>query len=273
MLAAALPGLPSQDERLTYAIMVGGIHLGDALIVLNQSPTGYTTEMKVTARGVAKMVKNFSSEMRGEGRFTDGIKPQPAVYSRQWSTDEVAAEMTMTYDASGAAKSDERYYNPATAAPIPFDQLPWNDRGEKPRDVPQDMRSNAFDPMAAFIAARGQIRAQGVTAGPKNFRVPIFDGRRRYDIVGKADAARDVTINGTTHTVIPVVAKLEPVFGFGRKSEERMKDSEGKLLFTNDARFIPVQVTISNEMLSGVMNLTADCSQNAAACDTFGKAE
>ena len=273
--AAAVPGIPAQTERLTYNIMVGGLHLGDALIVLNQSNAGYATEMKVTASGVAKMVKSFRSDMRGEGRFTAGGTTQPGIYIRQWATDEVASEMTMTFDpATGTANSEERYFHPTTAAPIAREDLPWNrdDRDEQPRpEVPPDMRTNAFDPMAAFVAARGQIMAQGVTAGPKSFRVAIFDGRRRYDIVGRAEAARDVTINGTTRNVLPVVAKLEPVFGFGRRSQERMKDSEGKLLFTNDARFIPVQLTISNEILSGVMNLTADCSQDAAPCETFGK--
>jgi hypothetical protein len=275
---AALPGIPAQTERLTYNIMVGGLNLGSALIVLQQSESGYTTEMKMTANGVAKMVRNFRSDMRGEGRFVDGFKPQPATYIRQWATDEVAANMTMTFDpTTRVAKTEERYFHPTTAAPIAREDLPWNrddrdDERERP-EAPEDLRTNAFDPMAAFIAARGQMMAQGVGGGkPHTFRLPVYDGRRRYDIVGRSEAPRTVTINGQEHSVIPVVAKLEPLFGFGRRSQARMKDSEGKLLFTNDARFIPVQVTISNEILSGVMNLTAYCSQNPAPCDNFGKA-
>ena len=281
--AAAIASPPVQSERLTYSIRVGGLHLGDALIALNQTESGYTTAMKVTARGVAKMVKNFSSDMKGEGRFaptaanSDGPTLQPAVYQRQWATDEIAAAMTMTFDpATGLAKTEERFFHPATSAPIAREDLPWNDRRERQKDVPADMRTNVLDPMAAFIAARGQLMAlvmsQGVAPSrPKNFRVPIFDGRRRYNIVGRADAARSVTINGTERQVVPVVAKLEPVFGFGKKSEDRMKESEGKFLFSNDARFIPVQLVISNELLSAVMSLDADCSLNSDPCDTFGQ--
>ncbi len=278
------PAPRAQSERLTYNIMVGGLHLGDAMITLNQSETAYSTAMKVTARGVAKMVKNFNSDMKGEGRFVPAaaangasLMPQPAVYSRQWSTDEIAADMTMTFDpTTGLAKSEERYFNPATAAPIAREDLPWNDRGDQQKDVPANMRTNVFDPMAAFIAARGQLMAQVIEKGsadarPKNFRVPIYDGRRRYDVIGHADAPRSVSINGTAREVIPVTAKLEPVFGFSKKTEDRMRESEAKLLFSNDQRFIPVQLVVSNEMLSGVMNLDADCSQNAAPCDTFGQ--
>lgn len=277
--AADVPGAPAQAERLTYNIMVGGLHLGDAMIVLNQTETGYTTAMQMTARGVAKMVRNFRSTMRGEGRFTPvtaangtGIAMQPAAFSRHWSTGEIASDMIMTFDpTTGMAKSAESFFNPVTAAPIAREDLPWNDRGDRQRDVPADMRTNVLDPMAAFVAARGQIMAQGFAKGPRTFRVPIYDGRRRYDIVGKAEPPRAVTLNGEEHLMIPIVAKLEPIFGFGKKTTERMKDSEGKFLFTNDARFIPMQLVVSNEYLSGVMNLTADCAENAAPCETFGQ--
>ncbi len=272
----ALPAPAMQSERLVYSIMVGGLHLGDAMIGLNQTSAGYSTDMKVTARGVAKMVKNFHSDMRGEGRFAEaGAKPLPAAYSRQWSTDEVASDMTMKFDAAGLAVSEERYFNPATAAAIAPEDLPWADKRDKDKPVPADMRTNVLDPMAAFVAARAQIMTSlalgGVAGASQTFRVPIYDGRRRYDIIGKAEAPRSSTINGVAQAVIPVTAKLEPVFGFSRKSEERMKDSEGKFLFSNDARFIPLQLVVSNDLLSGVMNLTADCSQNAAACETFGQ--
>lgn len=271
-MGAALPAPAMQSERLVYSIMVGGLHLGDAMIGLNQTSAGYSTEMKLTARGVAKMVKNFRSDMRGEGRFAEaGAKPMPAVYSRQWSTNAVASDMTMKFDpATGLAMTEERYFNPETSAAIAPEDLPWADKGDKDKPVPADLRTNVLDPMAAFVAARVQIMAQAAN-GPKTFRVPIYDGRRRYDIVGKAEAPRSSTINGLPQAVIPVTAKLEPVFGFSRKSQERMKDSEGKFLFSNDARFIPLQLVVSNELMSGVLNLAADCSQNAAPCETFGQ--
>ena len=271
-----------QSERLVYNIMVGGLHLGDAMIGLNQTENSYATEMRMNARGMAKWVRNFSSDMRGEGQLLQAatnpttLDTRPALYSRQWSTGEVAADMTMKYDANGKAEVEERYFNPETSEPIAHEDLPWNkddspsERQRKP--VPDAMRTNVLDPMAAFIAARGQLMAQGLAAkGPKRFRVPIYDGRRRYDIVGRAEAPRTTEIAGTERSVITVIAKLEPVFGFSRKSQVRMEESEGKFLFSNDNRFIPLQLVVSNDLLSGVMNLTADCSMDATPCDTFGQ--
>jgi hypothetical protein len=264
-----------QSERLVYNIMVGGLHIGDSMIGLKQSPAGYSTEMRLTAKGVAKWVRDFRSDMRGEGSFGESVlKPVPASFTRQWSNGEIAADMKMTFDpATREALTEERYFNPETATPIAREDLPWfdkDDRRQKP--VPPDMRIGVLDPMAAFVAARSQILAQGIDGKTaKTFRVATYDGRRRYDVVGRAEPARMVEIGGVSRSVIPVIAKLEPVFGFGRKSQERMKDSEGKFLFSNDARFIPLQLVISNDMLSGVMNLAADCSSDPAPCDTFGQ--
>ena len=264
-----------QSERLTYNIMVGGLHVGDSMIALEQSPSGYRTEMRMTAKGMAKWVQNFRSDLRGEGSFAESaIKPVPATFTRQWSNGEIAAEMTMTFDpATREAVTAERYFNPETAAPIAREDLPWFDKDDRrQRTVPADMRTGALDPMAAFVAARSQLLAQGIDGKTaRTFRVATYDGRRRYDVVGRAEPARMVSFGGVERSVIPVIAKLEPVFGFGRKSQERMKDSEGKFLFSNDQRFIPLQLVISNEIVSGVMNLTADCSVDPAPCDTFGQ--
>ena len=275
VLAANPAHAADQSERLRYNIMVGGLHIGDSMIALHQTPAGYSTEMRLTAKGVAKWVRNFSSELRGEGTFAEGaLKPVPASFTRAWSNGEIAADMKMTFHPSTReAVTEERYFNPETAAPIAQEDLPWfdkDDRRQKP--VPADMRTGVLDPMAAFVAARSQLLAQGVDGKTaRTFRVPTYDGRRRYDVVGRAEPARMVEIGGVPRSVIPVIAKLEPVYGVGRKSQERMKDSEGKFLFSNDSRFIPLQLVVSNEMLSGVMNLTADCSVDPVPCDTFGQ--
>ena len=91
-----------------------------------------------------------------------------------------------------------------------------------------------------------------------------FVGRRRF---WTTSAPRTVTINDKQHNVITVNTTLVPVAGFSERGEERMRESRGKILFTADARFIPVQVTIENDLLTGVMNLTADCNVTPEVCN------
>ena len=153
LIAAPLPVAAGvQSERLTYKLMVGGLHLGDALVALNETEAGYTTELKMTARGVARWVKNFRTDMKGEGHFaptTAGVglpalAPRPGTYIRQWSAGEVAANMTMTFDpATGMARTEERLFNPLTGADIAAEDLPWNSRGRN-----RDQRRRPVPPAA-----------------------------------------------------------------------------------------------------------------------------
>lgn len=274
--AWAQSGAP-QSERLAYSMMVGGLHVGDAVVDLSQDSERYSTGLKVTARGVAKWLREFRADLKSEGGFTTAGAvplPLPASYKRDWSGAEIDSSMIMTYDpVTRITTTQERYVSRETGEEVKREDLPWNKNDskrereeERKRHVPEDKRINTLDPMAAFIAARHQVMAQGASKTPVKFRVPVYDGQRRYDVVGSTTAPRPVTINGTAYNVITVNATLVPVAGFSRKGEERMLESRGKLLFTADERFIPVQVTIENEFLSGVMNLTADCKITPEAC-------
>ncbi|MGE3333249.1 MAG: DUF3108 domain-containing protein [Rhodospirillaceae bacterium] len=279
LLALAAVSTPSQaqdaaqNERLAFSLMVGGLHVGDAVVSLSQDSDTYTTGLKLTAGGVAKWVREFRADLSGEGTFTSKenmITPLPTSYRRDWSGSEIDSSLLMTYDpATRSPSTQERYIQRETGEELSYDQLPWNknDKGrDKKKPVPEDKRTGAMDPMAAFIAARHQVMAQSAGKTPIKFRVPVYDGQRRYDIIGTTSAPRGVTINDKSYNVITVNTTLVPIAGFSPRGEERMQESRGKILFTADDRFIPVQVTIENDLITGVMNLTADCNVTPEAC-------
>ncbi len=258
------------SERLAYTVMLGGLKVGDAVVSLDQNSTEYSTNLKMASSGAMKFVTSMRAELHGQGTFApmqNGVAMVPSSYENMWSTGDIAGKMTMTFDpATRAASMEERIFNPATGDEIKREDLPWNRRG-KMAPVPEKMRTNVFDPMTAFLSGRQQVLAANGRPGA-TFRIPIFDGNRRYDIVGKIAAVRSVTINGKTQNLLPVTTKLEPVFGFAPQSEEKMKDWEGKLYFTPDQRMLPVQIVAGGDAMSAVMNLAADCTQEPAACAT-----
>lgn len=279
LLALAAVSVPSwaqdapQNERLAYSLMVGGLHVGDAVVTLSQDSDSYTSGLKLTAGGVAKWVREFRADLSGEGTFTtkeDVVTPLPSSYRRDWSGSEIDSSLLMTYDpATRLTSTKERYIQRETGEELSYDELPWNknDKGrDRKKPVPENQRSGAMDPMAAFIAARHQVMAQGAHKAPVKFRVPVYDGQRRYDIVGTSSAPRGVTINDKSYNVITVNTTLVPIAGFSPRGEERMQESRGKILFTADERFIPVQVTIENDLITGVMNLKGDCNVTPEAC-------
>jgi hypothetical protein len=270
-----------QTEQLTYAAMLGGFHVADLMVTIDQDEIGYTTNLDVISRGVVRWVQDFRAHITGRGAFTtaqagiDTDLPHPEIFHREWFGGEIASMMTMTFDPdTREAVTAERLYNPLTGQDLSRDDMPWarNERREERKPVPEEMRRGVLDPMGAFIAARRQILAQGGAAGAsKNFRVPIYDGQRRYDIVGKTGPVRSANINDKEIAVIPVSVEIEPVFGFNERSRDRMTDTDSRLYFSADGRFIPIQLMMASDLFAVVINLDADCKVNAVPCDTFGQ--
>jgi len=258
---------PVQSERLAYDLKIGGIHVADFIAEFDESASSYRTALTMETKGFARWLQDFRAELTSGGTITiqtgQGPTPVPQYFDRKWAALETASTMTIAYDGiTGLASKDERLFNPITGEDIAFEDLYWNRNQEVPTPVPDSMRTGVLDPMAAFVAARSQI----IYSGREDFRVPIYDGRRRYDLVGTVESPRMYWIKGKEVELIPVVAGIEPVFGFNQRRKETMRESFGKILFSTDERFIPIQVIIEGTTLTSVMNLTADCHADLPAC-------
>ncbi len=261
-----------QTERLLFDVMVGGLHIADVVISMDQTPDSYVSRLEMKTRGVLEWVQDFSADMRTEGGFTrdqNMIRPAPALYQRQWNGPEMAAVMTMTFDPlSRIGRGEERLFNPQTGIDLKPEDMPWNNRRQPIPVVPDDQRVGAMDPISAFIGARRLI----LESGEREVRMPIYDGRRRYDIISTVGTPRAVTVRNVERMLTPVASRVEPVFGFDPDGEDRMRESEGQLYFTADERFLPVQLVLGNSMFSSAMNLVAECNVDPAPCDNFGRA-
>ncbi|MBL8630627.1 MAG: DUF3108 domain-containing protein [Rhodospirillaceae bacterium] len=261
-----------QKERLLYDVMFGGLHIADVVVSLDQSKVTFDSRLEMRTRGVAEAFQDFRADVKSTGAFNADLGGViPATYSRSWRSPEIATEMTMTYDAATGAPNQlaERVFNPVTGEAVPEDKLPWNTKRKPVPPVPEKLRIGALDPVTAFIASRHQIMESGKT----EVRVPIYDGRRRYDIISTKGEAKTYTIRGKEHMLVPVQARLEPVFGFEEETEERMREAETKILFSTDARFVPVQVILSTNLFSSVMNLVAECNEDPTPCNSVGPSE
>jgi hypothetical protein len=264
---------PLQAEHLAYDLKIGGLHVADFLAEFSEDSDGYRTTLTMEIRGMARWFQDFRAELVGEGKMVietgRGLTPVPRVFDRAWEAQTMAATLTIGYDPiTGLAQSQERMFNPQTGETLTYEDMEWNQDRELPPPVPDDLRTGVFDPMAAFVAARAQIHH----GGRSEFRVPIYDGRRRYDLVGEVEAPRAFWMGGKDVELIPVLARVEPVFGFDKRRTETIEESTGRLLFSPDERFIPVQVMLRGRMFSSVMNLTADCAEDAATCQQIASA-
>lgn len=259
--AAAQPAAArDQRERLLYNVMFGGLHVADVIVGLDQTPAAYDASLEMRSRGMLQWFQDFRADMRSQGAIdTAGLTP--ALYQRAWRAPEIASDMSMSFDP--LPRAEERLFNPLTGDPLKPEDMPWNARRQPIPPVPDKLRAGAIDPISAFIAARRAFR----DTQAREVRLPIYDGRRRYDIISTLGKPRTVTINDEPRVLTPVTSRLEPVFGFEDDGAEQMRKSRGTMMLTNDERFVPVQIIMGNDMFSSVMNLAADCSADPQACE------
>ncbi len=268
LIAPATAAPAPQSERLIYVLQFGGLSVADVMITLDATPSHYRSDIQLKSRGLMSMFKTFTADLHGEGELRPTtLAATPRSFRRDIVTDDLASTLDISYDpATALATPQQKVVNRATGEAKKEEDMPWNRRSEKVKPVPDALRTNVLDPVAAFIAAREIIRGSDT---PTSFSVPIYDGKRRYNIVGKTEAPREMTVNDKSRMLIAVKGKVEPVFGFDEKLQDKVHEGDGKILFSADDRLLPVQIMVGNSLGVGVMNLVADCRVEAAACDAF----
>lgn len=256
-----------QSERLLFDVMFGGLHIADVIVVLDQNTATYTAGMQMKTRGVIDWFDDFTANIETKGAFQGDaglLQPVPATYRRGWASPEVAAEMTMVFDPTDRiGRGADRIFDPRTGLDLKAEDLPWNNRQRPIPVIPDDKKAGAIDPISAFVGARRLI----LETGQREVRMPIYDGRRRYDVITTVGTPRMRTVRDIERSVIPVRSRMEPVYGFEPDGEDRMRESEGEMYFTADDRFVPVQIILGNSMFASAMNLIAECNVDPAPCE------
>jgi hypothetical protein len=125
---------------------------------------------------------------------------------------------------------------------------PCQSLARTPRARPRDQRSlplaeafrkNAVDPLSAIERIRGAFRAAGRVG---SFTIPVYDGARRFDIVGKI-LPKQISSDG----VLRAELTLRAIAGFkGETSEDGDPDDAPRKveLSVDEARMVPLSITV-----------------------------
>jgi hypothetical protein len=114
-----------------------------------------------------------------------------------------------------------------------------DDTSGKP-PLTEAFRRNAVDPLSALEHIRGALRAAAPNA---SFTIPVYDGARRFDIVGHV-----LPTKNPGDTTIRAELTLRPIAGFkGETSEDGDPDDAPRkveLTVTGDTRTVPLSITV-----------------------------
>ncbi len=193
----APPGHAETETRvkLVYEIYLGGLHVGSIQLSAEISRQRYRLVADTRSRGLIDMLVRFSSEAETVGRFDNGkFKPQWYETNGTWISQQ--RRVRNDYDRAGRVQNQ--------AVP------PARDDDRDP--VPPEQMTGTLDPLSAGLTA-----LQAAADGRCRHRIPVFDGRRRYDLTitgGHPDRVAGPFYSGPAFRCS---VRLERQIGFSRK--------------------------------------------------------
>jgi len=201
ILLAPVPAL-AQHWQVTYRVHVGGIAALDAQAALALAGDRYSVQLDAVADGFLGRMFPWETHSRSVGAFRpEGVTP---LHHTQVSTLRgKPRNVTLDYDGRGNVRAE------VTPPPDTDDRDP----------VPDTLRRATFDPLSGVVGVLlAGLRGEGCQR-----TVPIFDGRRRYDM-HFADQGMQM-VGASRYSVFAGAARqcrisYTPVAGYNRKPNE-----------------------------------------------------
>ena len=162
---AIAAGAEPVDLSAVYQVRFVGLRLGDADVRVNLNDTSYKITGEAKLSFLRRLVFELKGGMRASGKMA-ATGPRPEDYGLSFKTRKKKGHLTMTFkDNAVSAVSSQPVIKPHVRA-IPLTK--------------KHVRA-VFDPMSAIFLA-GRTERNGLDPSVCTRRLPIFDGKHRYDV-------------------------------------------------------------------------------------------
>ena len=251
LLAAALLWLAgsahADDIVAVYAAYWAGIPAGEIQIRLHDGAAAYHDEIEIRTTGLPALITRLRGTGIAEGRLAADRPAEPSHYDAIYDLwKRRNSHISMRFVTRGGGTVAER-------GP--------DDTSRKP-PLAEKFRSNAVDPVTAFERVRAALRAPRRSADG-SFAVPVYDGARRFDILGHILPKKDAS-EGT----LRVELTLRAIAGFkGESSDDGDPDSAPRkvdLVVTDDGRMMPLSITVPVFFMPLVVRFVQFCRPGEA---------
>jgi hypothetical protein len=266
LLLAATPGFARAQGTLEarYTISLARIPIGAASVTADLADGRYRVAARGRASGALRVFAGGEGSLTASGAMIGG-RPSPAEFVARTATDDDTLDVRLGFDGGNVTAL-------AASAPPPGpDRLP----------LTEAHRLGVIDPLTALLVPAGAGES-GLSAAACDRTLPVFDGRRRYNLKLAFKRMDKVKADkGYSGPVVVCAATLMPIAGY-RKSSRLVKfltdgrDIEVALAPVAGTRVLaPFRVSVANMFGNLVMQanrfeVLAPASQRAGA--TTGQA-
>ena len=215
---------------------------------LHDGAAAYHDEIEIRTTGLPALITRLRGTGIAEGRLAADRPAEPSRYDA-------------IYDLWKRRNSHISMRFVPRAGAVVAERGP-DDTSRKP-PLAEKFRSNAVDPVTAFERVRDALRAPRRSADG-SFAVPVYDGARRFDILGHILPKKDAT-EGTLRAELT----LRAIAGFkGESSDDGDPDSAPRkvdLVVTDDGRMMPLSITVPVFFMPLVVQFVQFCA-SAETC-------
>ena len=241
-----------RDVDLMYKIYVGGFHVIDLDVDIGLNRTDYEFAAKVESVGMIGRMFPWWMKAYSRGEISD--RTVTPVIAGQWNNWRGKDRFIDLKFIDGVANIHRISPKPET-----------DDRDR----VPIDMRTGVMDLTSAII-----LLIRNMDAGhPCQAQMPVFDGRRRYDLIAKPDGVDRLRPSGYTPYAGETVncrLAIAKKAGFKKNDDSGWNDGDRSARVWmakpfGDVPPVPVRLTINTPLGSVIAHL------NAAAVESNGR--
>jgi hypothetical protein len=200
------PSAQAKSIDLKYRVFIGGLETGEVNLQINHSKDTYHVKSEIRSLGLVDVLIKFRSTSFSKGRVANNIvSPQQHEAHNMWRGD--PRSVVMKYNENGPDMVE--------VAPLPEDddRLPVKD----------EMKLDTVDALSAALVTSLSAMSE---VNRCNKTVPIFDGRRRYNIHVKGEVEQAVEGPVYSGDAYRCELKIERIAGHSRSPWLPQRDDE-----------------------------------------------
>jgi len=234
-----------RPETLRYVATWAGLPAGEVHLELSEGSNAFRSQIDIATEGLPRWLTRFRARGISEGAVHAGGLAVPAHYDAAYDLrSRKGKRISMRFVDNGSDTVAER-------GP--------EDSSEKYL-VPPALLTDVVDPLAALTRMREALRSG--LAGRGRFAIPVFDGKRRFDVEERAVTREHERIGDKSMPVLHLSLLLHPIAGFKGDDGEPNPDPKPRdldLLFSDDGTFTPLRMEVTVAWLTMVVELAERC--------------
>jgi hypothetical protein len=228
----------AEEVAAFYQVYWAGLPAGEIRLTLRDAAAAYRDQIDIRSEGLPRIVTRFRGSAVSEGRLAAGPRPEPVRYEAAYDLRKRRdRRLSMLFTGRGGAVIAERGAG---------------DTSRKP-PLAEEFRRDVLDPLSALTAIRRELHHGNRGA----FSIPVYDGARRFDVIGRVLPKR------AGQATFELELTLKPIAGFkGEASDDGDPDSAPRpvaLTISDDRRLMPLSMEVSLYYLPLVVQLTRWC--------------